>query len=758
MTDRVDQALCLPEKTREVLAKVTGPQRHPGLLLDRLSLHDDWRQTDGKVDPSWKRDSLDRVRGAKGDPVLLDEIVVRQRRLLQAAGSRLLRFRCAAPLALHLARSATLENVGLALHPLHGFAYIPGSGLKGLTRSWAERVWQPQQADAAVAEACLQRLFGMAGKEGARAGVLVFHDGLPLTWPQLQLGIANVHHPKYYGETNVLPGDWESPLPNSFLQVASGTGFELAIGLRGDGDAQDLQQAQDWLTQALAWEGAGAKTSSGLGRLLPVEAPPPIDPRPAETQHESQLTLVSPAFLAGAEQQAADCELSGTTLRGLLRWWWRTLHADALSLKELKDLEGLVWGDTDQGIGVVLQLAPEGERRVVDYAEAKGGGSGGALVERNRLQAPRDRKTVMGLFYNSYGMADGSNQRHYLAEGAAWRVSLSARDHRRKDRAMVSAALLLQQARDALWLFCRFGGAGSKARKGYGSFADVADAETKEALLERAAAFRKTVLGHARSERPLDRNEVSCLSGAGIWEVPTEWTNRWDALNHLGSALQVEAKALTGQDRALLGLPRKAGGSNLRGAHGDRHASPLHFHLAEGEGGRLVVRLIAFPVTAMLPAGRARQDAAERLLATAKRIADRLQAQSQDRSAQTRTWHPGGAAAAAETPGGGLREGQEVQVVLSLDKKGRWAGKLADTGLTGKSKAVIVNAAQQSIKEGSAPESWSEGAKVSVLVAKLTESPTAGIIELLLQYLTPEELARQQQKQQRPKGKHARRR
>ncbi len=43
-------------------------------------------------------------------------------------------------LTLHLSRSGALENAGIALHPVYGFVYLPGSGIKGLTRAWAETV------------------------------------------------------------------------------------------------------------------------------------------------------------------------------------------------------------------------------------------------------------------------------------------------------------------------------------------------------------------------------------------------------------------------------------------------------------------------------------------------------------------------------------------------------------------------------------------------------------------------------------------
>ena len=42
-----------------------------------------------------------------------------------------------------------------------------------------------------------------------------------------------------------------------------------------------------------------------------------------------------------------------------------------------------------------------------------------------------------------------------------------------KGGSLVPANEVLRQGEAALWLLCRYGGIGSKSRKGFGSFADV---------------------------------------------------------------------------------------------------------------------------------------------------------------------------------------------------------------------------------------------------------------------------------------------
>src|SRR6202040_1696485 len=133
-------------------------------------------------------------------------------------------FRCTTtgPLTLHLARASALENAGICLHPLYGFVYFPGSGLKGMARAYAETVWLPAQSDQKSAWRKIEDVFGWAPnphrgqqiKDKAHpasrrlmddrdlqspeitssCGAVVFHDAWPETWPRLRLDIVNNHH------------------------------------------------------------------------------------------------------------------------------------------------------------------------------------------------------------------------------------------------------------------------------------------------------------------------------------------------------------------------------------------------------------------------------------------------------------------------------------------------------------------------------------------------------------------------------------
>jgi CRISPR-associated protein Cmr6 len=203
---------------------------------------------------------------------------------------------------LHLARAGSFENAGICLHAVYGFAYLPGSGLKGLARSYARNVAHARTKD-------IGDVFGKdtSREEDGSAGAIVFYDALPVKWPKLIVDIVNNHHGDYYERASP-PGDWEDPVPVNFLAVEAGTEFEFCLGARrGTTDPERLLAlARGWVDGALLWLGAGAKTNAGYGRFttgieLPVES--------GQAFFTCTLALETPAFLAGALQEVADCDL-----------------------------------------------------------------------------------------------------------------------------------------------------------------------------------------------------------------------------------------------------------------------------------------------------------------------------------------------------------------------------------------------------------------------------------------------------------------
>ncbi|MBC6412343.1 MAG: type III-B CRISPR module RAMP protein Cmr6, partial [Hyphomonadaceae bacterium] len=404
--------ICLPGTATDLIGKVLSqPDLHPALQLDKLS----------PATEKGQRRAIDAVCRCTGDGHLLKNLVERRRGMLAAFAAQRFSGKTAGALTLHLSRANALENVGLAFHPIYGFAFLPGSGLKGMTRAWAETVWKPDASDQQAAEARIEAAFGIQNA----AGRIIFHDAWPVQWPQLEPDIVNCHHRDYYQQGKP-PGDWENPVPVYFLTVAAGTQFEFTVSDRLQTADGLLEQVVDWMRLALEHAGIGAKTAAGYGRIVPCDTDSSDSVAlPASClRREHDLKLLSPAFLAGAKQERADCDLRPASLRGLLRWWWRTMHAHHMGSTDLAQFEALIWGDTQRGSAVSLSLtgAADNAGPVIYNRQT---------VEQN-ASPPKsgNRKTIQGLFYISWGMLPDNKQsgRHYRQPGDSWKLTLIARE------------------------------------------------------------------------------------------------------------------------------------------------------------------------------------------------------------------------------------------------------------------------------------------------------------------------------------------
>jgi len=737
----------LPESVR----RFTPQNTHPGLMLDKYVESWDPVADSGKLSERVQKPAVEAVvKLSQSPPQGLDYAALLQRWKKMATARHGLSFQAQTlgPLTLHLARASALENAGTCLHPLYGFAYLPGSGLKGMARAYAETVWLPAQSDSQKAWQQIEDVFGWAPNPDrnkhirdslhpasvrrkdendpkspeikASSGAIVFHDAWPESWPQLIVDIVNNHHPEYYqhDDNDHPPGDWENPVPVYFLAVQAGVTFTFALAKRRDDvPGELLELARQWLLGALCHLGAGAKTAAGYGAFKPAEGEPPALPPQKHATFETTLELVTPAFLAGANQQAEDCDLRPATLRGLLRWWWRTMHAGYVDVKTLRALEAAIWGDTNSGGAVRITIKRASEIRPLLYDKQ-------FLGEKNHLATPANQKTTQGLWYHSFGMDDvrregGERRRHqrwFLPPGSAWRVRLTAGTSsftRRNAQGMAvenvplpDPALLLEQAEAALWLLCHFGGIGSKARKGFGSLAVPPELAgwNLDGCKQAAAKLRDAC--HLRSGEPSGSPSLEQM--LLIDDIPTPWTNHWYALDQVAAAAQAFAQQYKHcVEKKALGLPRNVRpplrgsfqpGPNVKKT--DRHASPVLYHVALATGG-LTVRVVAFP-SPELPDDPTLKKSCEFLKRLLEHIAREVPKRAAQNAAGGRTPPVNGAPTqakpkpsenrhAAPPAPARLRPADSVSCELLAEKtkKGGWKAKLLPNGPEG----PIVNTA-----------------------------------------------------------------
>ena len=630
-------AVPLPETT----ARRSSDCTHPGLMLDRFA--DSWHPgiPPGGLSERTQTPTVREVaRLSAAAPSEWPTWSMRHKEFLRAVEATDWTMVTAGPLALHLSRASALENAGTCLHRVYGFAYLPGTGLKGLARSYAETVWAAAEEDdgrktsaeeaatrRTAAERKIRRVFGHQNDSsgGGEAGEIVFHDAWPAeSWPRLVPDIVNNHHTKYYGagtdDFERPPGDWEEPNMVQFLTVAPGQKFRFAVAPRRAGEPAELaQQAREWLTAALVEEGAGAKTAAGYGGFVPTVDHKPSS-SPARVSFEAELTLVMPAFLAGPDQRdPGGCRLRSATLRGLLRWWWRTMHAGFVDVPTLRAMESAVWGSTTTGGPVRVTVEEVTPPNVLPFDRR-------AIIDQNKLPRPANSKTSQGLIYHSYGTDDGHLQRQFVCPGTRWRVRITAREGRLfltppmhcQPRRMrpVGMTEILKQAEAALWLLAQYGGIGTKSRRGFGSLDwDNGPSLSLSQLHRDSAAFQEHC-GFVNSRyQPLHVQSPSLgslsIAGGnaptagpllGPITIPVGWgSNYWLVLDLIGTAAQGFAQQLKHRnEKKGLGLPRRIG--QPRSGHcqlsqrvGNRHASPTHYHVSGGGKRPFEVRLIAFP-------------------------------------------------------------------------------------------------------------------------------------------------------------------
>lgn len=481
-------------------------------------------------------------------------------------------------------------TLGVDLHELYGFPIIPAAAIKGALKQYLQEQWLPQQADRDHAQALIHQVFGLP-KTGE--GDILFHDAWPEQWPSLAVEqVANHHAPYYRRREN--PGDWQIPETESFLVLKPGSRFQIAFSARRpDLDKALLQQLEDWLQALMQKQGLGAYRQLGYGRWKGGQK------LSSQNDWEGLLSLSSPAFLAGATQRPEDCRLRASTLRGLLRWWWRTLHSGYLGHRELEKLESVIWGGRQRKGAVKMVLTPEKDVQSRRYRPEE--------ILQRLPQAEGPRRSP-GLVYLGYGFFSDHAKRYFIDSGASWKLELqvdSAHWSRKEGDVHFSKEQILQQVHSALWLLTHFGGVGQRKRKGFGA---LQLQQPLELSLEQCQAWAASLRRSA--ELPEQFSHDLALSPAleqalDLFEIQTPWKNVWFALHQMGESIQSYMQAHKHEaSKGALGLPRVMappvnGEFKTPEQVGQRHAAPYFLKLEQSEAG-LIIRALAFPA-AQLP-------------------------------------------------------------------------------------------------------------------------------------------------------------
>jgi CRISPR-associated protein Cmr6 len=184
---------------------------------------------------------------------------------------------------------ASVYETDITLHHIYGFPYLPGSGIKGVVRSWIiQNVFaenEDGETDLGNAEKralntdtnnskAFCEIFGcpkdsVLKKENQ--GKVQFFDAYPTEAPKVVPDLMNPHYGPYYnGDGKTPPADYHNPIPIFFLTVDKKTEFQFILGSK-DSEWKDWiiagKTIENWLKDALENHGIGAKTAVGYGYM-----------------------------------------------------------------------------------------------------------------------------------------------------------------------------------------------------------------------------------------------------------------------------------------------------------------------------------------------------------------------------------------------------------------------------------------------------------------------------------------------------------
>lgn len=173
------------------------------------------------------------------------------------------------------------EN-GFLFHPTLAVPYLRGTALKQVARDRAV-------ADGENRERIANLFGGVEGNTPTNAGCIAFLDALPTKEVTLTAEQITAHYGDYYGQDDpfaddrIEPGDWHEPNPVTLLALEQGPVFPISIiplAIGGKPPTRDdLKDVLGWLSEGLEFNGIGARTTLGFGRLQSVDSKKAEDAR-----------------------------------------------------------------------------------------------------------------------------------------------------------------------------------------------------------------------------------------------------------------------------------------------------------------------------------------------------------------------------------------------------------------------------------------------------------------------------------------------
>lgn len=197
---------------------------------------------------------------------------------------------------------SSVYETGICLHQVFGFPYIPGSGVKGIIRSWIiQEIFEKLEVNALKSKLFCD-IFGCdktSYYKKTRQGQINFYDTYPSGKVTIEPDVMTPHYGDYYTHEDIPPADYLQPNPIFFLTVKN-TQFTYRMSTKslerstineyfddkGPGRNDELVKMslmierlhinrtctvldfiKTWLIDALKYHGVGSKTAVGYGKM-----------------------------------------------------------------------------------------------------------------------------------------------------------------------------------------------------------------------------------------------------------------------------------------------------------------------------------------------------------------------------------------------------------------------------------------------------------------------------------------------------------
>lgn len=104
---------------------------------------------------------------------------------------------------------------------------------------------------------------------------------------------------------------------------------------------------------------------------------------------EADFRIVTPLFMSGADQAIA--ELRPPSIKGVIRFWWRTLTYSRFNedLSQLAEQESELFGSTEQAASIIIRISSQSKT---------------ATTQKNATH--QSFKALTGARYLGYGLMD----------------------------------------------------------------------------------------------------------------------------------------------------------------------------------------------------------------------------------------------------------------------------------------------------------------------------------------------------------------